>query len=54
MNELARQIIKEHFAKLGRKGGKSISKKKQLAAKKNGPKGGAPKKLRRTLGDQNP
>lgn len=36
--------IKKYFAKIGAKGGKAKSKKKLEAIKKNGKKGGRPKK----------
>lgn len=41
------QIIKEHFARIGRRGGQSDSKVKAEAARENGKKGGRPKKLKK-------
>lgn len=39
-----KEIIKAHYAKIGRKGGKSTSKAKANAARENAKKGGRPKK----------
>jgi hypothetical protein len=38
------EIIKQYLAQIGRKGGKSISEAKAEAARKNGAKGGRPRK----------
>jgi general stress protein YciG len=39
-----KQIISEHYAKIGRKGGKAKSKAKGETARENGKRGGRPRK----------
>jgi general stress protein YciG len=43
-----KEIIAEHFAKIGRKGGKATSQAKADAARENAKKGGRPKKKKPT------